>query len=378
MTSLSRAGLRLVVPALLALATAGTTLAVPSPAAAADGSSARVTLDARRLGTAGRPPATMRVSKQKKAATGQKVQHVTVQWKGTTQGRKTYAKSAVIPGIGQLTMMCRPDATYIRLRAEDRSAETQLWMAKYESKNNHLVVATKTARIYRYADANDDGTGGTGATATEGLNQLGTIENSGSGYMDGVISQRVGRNQAVAGTASTPVTSFKLNWWWAGFRNPPSWRSCKIDAVFTTKFSPRMGVSWHGTDDATGRTVAEYWLPSIGTLVLRCEPDVGSDEGRQTIGLVPIARNKNSTMWVETITGEGLVEDHAEGITYGYDPETGRIGNVDLPRNGMMRIFATVGQKKRAFILSSYVVPNNRAKPQLNVCETAVAAYPWS
>ncbi len=365
----------LVIPLLLV---AGATAVVPSASASAAEGSSRgrvVTLDSARLGTPDRPPATQRAAKKKKAKKNpsQRVQRVTVSWKGTAK-KRVYAKSAVVPGIGRLAITCRPDATFIRLYAEDRSAETQLWMAKYETKNNHAVVATKTARIYRYADAADDGTGGTGGSASEGLNQLGNIENFSSGYMNGVISQRVGRNKPVAGTSPTPVTSFQLNWWWTGFRHPMSWRSCKIDVTLVTKFSPRMGISWHGNDDAATQQYAEYWLPSIGTLQLRCEPDAAGVEGRRTIALVPIVKNTKTNAWVETITGEGRLEDHVEGMSYGYDSETKRIGSIDLPRNGMLRILFTVGGKKRWFIVSSYLVTNNSKRPELNVCETAVAA----
>lgn len=364
----------LLVPLLLV---AGATAVVPTAAAsAADGSSrARVvTLDASRMGTPDRPPATMRVGKKKaRKNPTQRVQHVTVQWKGTAK-KRVYSKSAVVPGIGRLAFTCRPDATFIRLYAEDRSAETQLWMAKYETKNDHDVVAVKTARIYRYSDAADDGRGGTGASASEGLNQLGNIENWANGYMNGVISQRAGRNRPVAGTSPTPVTSFQLNWWWTGFRNPMSWRSCKIDVTLITKFSPRMGLNWHGNDDAATQQYAEYWLPSIGTLQLRCEPDADGVEGRRTIALVPIVKNNRTNAWVETITGEGRLEDHVDGQSHGYDSETQRLGSIDLPRNGMLRILFTVGGKKRWFIVSSYLVTNNAKRPELNVCETAVAA----
>lgn len=375
-----RSARRLLAVPLLLLA-AGTTVASATPATAAAEGSARgrvVTLDATRVGTPDRAPATMRVAatpKKKKGGPTQRVQHVTVQWKGTSKKKKVYTKTAVVPGIGHLALTCRPNATFIRLVAEDRTAETQMWMAKYETKNDHAVVATKTARIYRYADAADDGTGGTGASASEGLNQYGTIENFSSGYINGVISQRVGRHRPVAGTAPTPVTSFKLNWWWTGFRNPPSWRSCKIDITLTTKFSPRMGISWHGDEDAATTQYADYWLPSVGTLQLRCEPDAGGVEGRRSIAFVPIVKSNRTSAWVETVTGEGRVEDHAEGVSYSYDSETGRLGSFDLPRNGMMRIYLTVGQQKRALIVSSYLVTNNRTRPELNVCETAVAAF---
>lgn len=376
MTGRSRGRLRLAVPLLLALATVGAGLVVPpSPAVAASAAdrSPVVKLDGSRIGTATRAPARLPGARKR---TDRRVQRVTVSWKGAAKKRKrVYSKSAVIPGIGRLQLTCRPGATFIRLRAEDRSAETQLWMAKYETKNNRAVVATKTARIYRYSDAADNGRGGTGATASEGLNQRGRIENYSSGYLDAIISQRPGRNRPVTGTRPAPVTSVKLNWWWTGFRHPMSWRSCKIDAVVTTRLGTRMGVNWHGVSDAVTTQYAEYTVPQLGTLRLRCEPDDGTVEGRRTIALVPLVRARSSRVWVETVTGEGRVEHHVEGESYGYDPETRLLGSFDLPRNGMMRLFFQVGGVKRNFIVSSYLVTNNRARPELNLCETAVALY---
>jgi len=371
-TGRPRARRRLVVPLLLALATSAALAVLPAaPTAAADRAGA-VRLDADRVGTRAQAPAALR---KKKAGANERVQRVRVSWKGTQKRTKVYSKSAVVPGIGRLTLTCRPDATFVRLTAEDRTAETQLWMAKYETKGGRAVVATKTARIYRYSDAADDGTGGTGASASEGLNQLSTIENFASGYLDGVISQRPGRHLPVSGSTPVPVTSLSLNWWWTGFRHPMSWRQCKIDATVTTRLSPRMGVSWHGDADAAATQYAEYSLPGIGTLQLRCEPDAGGVEGRRTLALVPAVPGRGSRIYAETVSGEGRVEDHVEADSYDVDPATGRIGGIELPRNGMIKLFVQVGGKERVFLLSSYLVTNNAADPALNVCETALAAY---
>ncbi|MEI5675424.1 MULTISPECIES: hypothetical protein [unclassified Nocardioides] len=359
----------LVTPLLLALAVGGSVVPL-SAAAAADGARV-VTLDSARVGTSTSAPATMRVARKKD--TTRVVRKVTVSWKGTKR-KRVYSKSAVVPGIGRLTLTCRPNATYVRLTVSDRSAETQMWMAKYETKNNRAVVATKTARVYRYAHALDDGTGGTGKSTTEGLNQRSQIENYSSGYLDGIISQRPGRNRPVTGTAPVPVTSLKLNWWWTGFRNPMSWRSCKIDAVLTTRLNQRMGVNWHGVADSPTTQLAQYAVAGLGTLQLRCEPDVGNDDGRRTLSLAPAVRGRSSRVWVETISGEGQVEDHVDGETVDYDPETKLVGPIDLPRNGMLRLFFTVGGVKRSFIVSSYLLTNDRIRPELNVCETAIAA----
>lgn len=358
-----------------ALAVAG---GVPSAAARGavepgrpDPSPSAVQVDARRLGSpTGGPAATMRA--QDNTTPDEKVQHIIVSWKGT-QKTKDYSKSAVVPGIGTVTLVCKPDSTMVRLFASDRDAETQMWMSKYETKDNHAVVAVKAARVYRYATSADDGTGGTGYWSHEGLNQQTPIENYSSGYMDGIISQRPGRNLPAAGAPMKPVTSFKLNWYWNGFRYPDDYRSCKIDAVFTTRLDTRLGVSWHGEADADGNVFQVTTLPSIGELLIRCEDNTDGEGGIQSIALAP--ESQNSEVYVEYVTGEGRVEDHVDGISNGFDPETQKLGPFLLPRNGMMRLFFTVGDKQRAFIVSSYYITNNKRFPGLNLCEVSAAAY---
>ena len=143
----------------------------------------------------------------------EKVQRVRVLWQGYQRHPK-YVKTAVVPGIGNLKLVCKPNLTIVRLFASDRRAETQMWMSKYETKNGRDVVAVKNARIYTYANANDDGKGGTGPSAHEGLNQQTPIEDYAKGHADGLISQRVGRNKPAAGSLTAPVTSFRLSWYW--------------------------------------------------------------------------------------------------------------------------------------------------------------------
>jgi hypothetical protein len=341
--------------------------------AAGTGASAAgaTTPDPARLGSRTGGPAARLAAGNVTTAT-EKVQHITVSWKGT-QKVKDYNASAVVPGIGTVTLVCKPTSTMVRLYASDRNAETQMWMSKYETKNDHDVVAVKTARIYRYADAADDGTGGTGYYSHEGLNQRTPVENYSSGYMDGIISQRPGRNQPASGAAMKPVTSFQLNWYWNGFDHPEDYRSCKIDAVFTTRLDNRLGVNWHGEADAEGNVFQVTTLPAIGDMLIRCETNNDGAGGVQSIALVPTS--KNSSVYVEYVTGEGRVEDHVDGFSNSYDPETKKLGPFLLPRNGMMRLFFTVDDKKRAFIVSSYYITNNGRNPGLNVCEVSAAAY---
>lgn len=350
----------------VALSTVGAS-AQPSSRPSAGGEAGT---DHSRLGTRAGGPAT-RMTAKATSTPERKVQRVTLRWKGTWKD-PAFEKTAVVPGIGNVTLVCKPSATMIRLYAADRDAETQMWMAKYEDKSDHAVVAVKTARIYRYAHALDDGTGGTGSYAHEGLNQRSPVENYSSGYVDGIISQRPGRNEAAAGVALKPVTSFRLNWYWNGFDHPRAYRSCQFDAVFKTTFSPRLGLSWHGEADSAGNLQQVTQLPSLGELRLRCGTNDDGAGGVQSISLAP--GNRDASAYAETIAGEGLREHHIDAMSLGYDPETGLVGPMPLPRNGMMRVYFTVGDVTRAFIVSSYFV-TNRAEPARNLCELAAAPY---
>lgn len=357
----------------LGLAAAGASAQALAPLSdrSSDRSSDReVRLDRSRLGTRAGGPAA-RMTTKATSTPDRLVQRVTLKWKGTWKD-PDYDKQAVVPGIGTITLVCKPSSTMVRLYAADRDAETQMWMAKYEVKNRHNVVAVKTARIYRYAHAYDDGTGGTGSLAHEGLNQRTPIENYSSGYLDGIISQRPGRNEPAGAAALEPVTSFRLNWYWNGFHHPRRYRSCQFDAVFKTTFPTRLGVSWHGEADAAGHTRQVTQLPSLGELRLRCDTDDDGAGGIQSISLA--ANDPDARVYAETVTGEGFREYHVDSVSLGYDPETGLVGPLPLPRNGMMRVYYTVGEVTRPFIVSSYYITNN-GNAALNLCELAAAPY---
>lgn len=347
------------------LATVGTT----AVRADADRGAVRVEETAR-LGTVSGGPAP-RLKARASSTAVRRVQKVTLRWSGG-RANQVRTKSATIPGIGEVTLVCRPDTTMIRLFATDRSAETQMWLAKHEVKNQRNVVAVKTVRIYRYANAFDDGTGGTGSFAHEGLNQVYPIENYSSGYVDGIISQRPGRHQAATGAPMPPVTSFSLNWYWNGFHHPVQYRFCQFDAVFKTTFPTRLGVNWHGEADAVGNVLQSSRLPSIGQLNVRCGTNDDGAGGIQSISLVPDV--DNADVYAETVTGEGDVDDHVDPFSKGFDPETGKVGPIPMPRNGIVRLFFSVGGIERRFIVSSYYVTNN-GNARLNLCELAVAPF---
>ncbi|GEP38695.1 hypothetical protein NPS01_23580 [Nocardioides psychrotolerans] len=365
MTVVSRAATLVVAILTTALATVGTTTAW----AGADPAALRGDETAR-IGSASTGPAP-RLAARATSTAVRRVQKVTLKWSGGWK-EPVQTTSATIPGIGEVTLVCRPNTTMIRLFATDRSAETQMWLAKHEVKDQRNVVATKTVRIYRYAHAFDDGTGGTGSFAHEGLNQVFPIENYSSGYVDGIISQRPGRHQPAAGAPMAPVTSFRLNWYWNGFHHPAEYRFCQFDAVFKTTFPTRLGVNWHGEADAVDNVLQSSRLPSIGQLNVRCGTNDDGGGGIQSISLVPDV--DNASVYAETVTGEGDVDDHVDPFSKGFDPETGKVGPIPVPRNGMVRLFFSVGGIERRFIASSYYVTNN-GNARLNLCELAVAPY---
>ena len=302
----------------------------------------------------------------------QQSKRIVVKWQGF-QKRPKYQKAADVPGIGQVELICRPNNTMLRIRANDRSAETQLWMAKFENKDGTDRVAVKNVRVYTYATAADDGKGGTGPQSHEGLNQKTPIEDYAKGSAYGVISQRPGRTQLGGGPMTLPATSFKLTWYWERFAWPGS-QYCKMTLALRTDTDQQLGLSWHGDDEAARQQTSTTAIPGFGQAELRCET---GRTGAQTVALRP--DDPDSFMDYEYIQGEGRVDDPDHITHYSdldYDPETGLLGPVDLPRNGMMRIWWSVGGVKKTWVLSSYLVTNNVARPYLNVCEVAATPLP--
>lgn len=301
------------------------------------------------------------------------VQKVKVKWKGSRKRKPTYQKTAVIPGIGDLDLVCRPNKTMIRLYTANRSLETQMWLQKYETKNSRYVVSVKTPRVYTYAHADDNGKGGTGFYTHEGLNQEPGIENrSQDGYMYGVISQRPGRQQS--GTALDPlrpVTTFELKWNWNGFDYDQEYRSCKIKGVFTTQFpdEARTTLTWRGDDDSAPTEVTGK-VPGIGWLTMTCPHDLSQDP---TVSIDPYS--DNASLYIEDVEGEGLVENQRVETSLPYDAETGLLGPYPLPENGTLRMQAKNKDNDSWIMLSSYYVRNDDKRPQRNLCEQAAGYY---
>jgi hypothetical protein len=307
------------------------------------------------------------------AAAKQSVQQsrrVVVQWQGF-QKRPRYLKTANVPGIGQVDLVCRPNSTMIRLHAHDRRAETQMWLAKFETKDGSDRVAVKNVRIYTYDTADDDGRGGTGPQSHEGLNQKSPIEDFEKGSAYGVISQRPGRHRSGGGPLAVPATAFELTWYWERFAYPGR-QYCRMTLALGTDTDRQLGLSWHGDDEAAIQETSSTVLPGFGEALLRCE--TGRD-GAQTIALRP--ESADAFMDYELVRGEGRVDDRIDRYDdLRVDPVTGLLGTVDLPTNGMMRIWWSVNGVKKAWVLSSYIKSNGAARPDLNVCEIAAAPLP--
>ncbi|CAN5427815.1 hypothetical protein BH09ACT12_BH09ACT12_11980 [soil metagenome] len=328
--------------------------------------------DTGRLSGAG-PEATMRAGSTPKHT---RSRHITLEWKGKTKPKR-YTRRVTIPGVGELSLKCQPKKVMITLEANHRDRETQLWMAKYEDKSYGQAVAVKTVRIYRYANANDSsegkGKGGTGNPQSEGLNQrsgVNGVENYGKGYGHGIISQRGSRNTSVGDDALEPVTTFDVNWYWNGFDYPVQYRYCKIDMMLVTSLSPRLGINWHGNDDARGNEYQRVRVPSIGYVQLRC--NVGRS-GKKLVSFIP--KKKRTKVYVEKVQGEGRVDDHVSTRNLTRDRETGLLGPVRIPNNGIMRFYVDKGKKTVPFILSSYQKTND-PRGRLNTCEIAMGRFP--
>ena len=294
---------------------------------------------------------------------------LTLSWQGTTpRARLDYTASTRIPGIGQLKLVCKPNETMVKIIPDDRNRETTMWLAKYEKKNGSDSVAVKNVRVYRFDTALDDGTGGTGKAAHEGLNQQTPIETFSSGYAEGVISSRSGRHLSGGAMPAVPATAIKLSWWWENFREPLEYRTCTMDATLTTDLTQSALLTWHGDQDAVGRDVVTTDLAPLGTLELRC--DAGP---RGAKWLTLRTDDPQASVFARTISAEGDVRDHVEEDQ--LDAGGGMVGPLDLPENGMMELHYTAFGRTVDLFLSSYWIVNDKDSPALDLCEVAVAPY---
>jgi len=334
-------------------------------AAPAHGADADVVHDSERIGSRSAPAASPEVAER---SSDLKIKKVNVRWKGKWKKRKMRASTRV-PKVGRLVLVCQPNNTMIKIVPDDRNAETQMWLAKYEKKNGEDVVAVKNVRVYKYDTADDDGRGGTGKQAHEGLNQQTPVETFSTGYADGVISTRPGRHLEIGDTGLSPATSLKFNWWWENFREPRRFQSCKMNAVLTTDMTQTDQVVWHGEADTAPRSI-ERNVGVLGTLETRCEADGGDKQ--ITLFTEPDA---DVSVYTKLIYAEGTLDYHVEEDTL-YNDGTGMVGPIDLPGNGMLELsYSKDGSTKRNYFVSSYFITNDAKNPELNLCEVAASRF---
>lgn len=313
-------------------------------------------------------------------------QRATVDWqKGRYAGNDRVAFS--VPGIGQGEIVCRPNATYIRLTPNDRARETSLWSVAARVKGEAVSYVVKNARIYQFGTPTAPATAsGTGPSAQEGFNVENQVEDSGSGVAVGLISQRTALN--APGQATAPLTSVRLQWSWSGFRDAqPKRAKCKVVARFVTKMpegttikrrtagglvrrpgpaTNELFVDWHGEQDAPGKTTAgPIQIPYLGALSATCP--TGRDSRAQVI-LKADDPAEGLTVLVTRFQGEG--PDAYESFYVITDPGTGEVP-IDLPTNGFLVLEITGADGRRAHVPISSWRQTNDEKVGENFCEIA-------
>ncbi len=324
-----------------------------------------------------------------KPATTSLQQHTVVKWnKGESAGKDRATFS--LPGIGYGEIVCRTDATHIRIYPDDITRETSMWTTVTHATPGGSSWAVKNARIFTFATPTTPLIAtGTGASAQEGFNIENGVEDSGTGVVYGVISQRTAFNQPASQTA--PLTSFSLDWKWSGFDGPAGKQKCKVEALFFTtmpagkkiktkkaggtKRSPGLPagealVDWHGEADAAlGKSSsAEVQLPYVGVLQANCPT------GRDSAAALTITaddKDEGIQAYVETYMGSST--DAPLTTTPISDPLTGQL-RIPLPTNGFLRIVVTNSKGQGSQLYVSSWRQTNDEKPAENFCEIAAHA----
>lgn len=316
-------------------------------------------------------------------------QHALVNWKnGNSAGKDTAIFS--IPGIGYGEIVCRADDTHIRIYPDDRTRETSMWSIVGQEKNGAESWAVKNARIFTFATPTTPLiASGTGPNAQEGFNVENGVEDTATGQMQGLISQRSAFNQP--GFPTAPSTAFVLEWKWKGLDGPVNKQRCKVDATFITKMpagtmiktkkakrvtrSPgaatsETSVDWHGEADAAlGKTEGvPAKLVSLGELGATCPT------GRDSAAALTIKADDPAApllVLVQQYQGEGpYANTYQQFFT---DPATGLL-RVPLPTNGFLRL-AVIGENQTGAVVTvSSWRQTNDEKPAENFCEIVAHA----
>lgn len=323
------------------------------------------------------------------AATTSLQQHAVVNWKKGKSAGKDRATFS-LPGIGYGELVCRTDATHIRIYPDDITKETSMWTTVTHQIPGGSSWAVKNARVFTFATPTTPLIAtGSGSSAQEGFNRENGVEDSGSGVIYGVISQRTAFNQPASQTA--PLTSFSLDWKWSGFDGPAGKQKCKVEALlFTTmpagkKFKTKKSggttrgpglpavealVDWHGEADAAlGKTTsAQVQLPYVGVAQAICPT------GRDSAAALTITADDQAegiSAYVETYMGSSV--DAPLTTTPISDPLTGQL-RIPLPTNGFLRIVVTNAKGQGSQLYVSSWRQTNDEKPAENFCEVAAHA----
>jgi hypothetical protein len=307
--------------------------------------------------------------------TGTLTQEVSVSWSGGAWSGHDES-GFVIPSVGSGEVLCRPNATWVRMIPANPDAENDMWGVKFETKPDGLETAVKDARVYEFSTPVSTVPHGTGPSAYEGFNQDAPVEEADSGHMLGIISSRAALDEP-AGQGSTS-TAFTLSWAWTGFGTPSA--QCTVRATLTTEIAgasatiresphrpPRrvatsplsassLALDWHGEADepaaeARPRTLL---LPGIGSLTAQCLPL--PQGGTLDVALTPLAGLAPGAL-VTTYQGEGT--EASTTLPYYSDPLTSELGPVALPVNGVTTMQVTAGELSAEVVLSSYAKLND-------------------
>ena len=139
----------------------------------------------------------------------------------------------------------------------------------------------------------------------------------------------------------------------------------------------QFGLNWHGSAEGAVADHEHHRDPrgrrrhrDLRAGQQRLRPDGG-------LPARPGPTREASFLDYEYIQGEGDVDVHVDHVDdLDYDPVTGLLGPVDLPRNGMMRLWVSVDgvkQRLRALVL---LRRQQRPEPWLNACEIAATPLP--
>lgn len=277
-------------------------------------------------------------------SSGVQHQHVRIDWRdGAWSGRDRVG--FVLPGIGSGEVVCRPDATALRVIPSEPSRETAMvswtvkdWVDWREQAVREAVRDTHTA-----------------AEFNEGFNKFGPPEKRSTGSFESIVSDR--GPLGGPGAVGAPATLVWVSWTW-DFSEAGRER-CAVSATLVTDgpaesrpVSRSAGISWRGSDNAAGRDSAAVDVPGVGRLTLTC----------------PAAGDGDRRVRLDGVSG-GQVTVREGSEEHGY-PQDGPL-TAALPTNGMVKLNLPDGTT--AVVASRFKV--NDPEPAGNHCHVAAQVH---